>query len=126
MSTDMEVGRQRRRTITSVCGTPCGTERAKALIQTKAKGLLNGDREPALWRRSRLFSDPLTPQLFYHCLALAGGGCDQPLSRADADISPVSESGNRELQLSMSHQSACLRTAVDVSALPQPLTLVEE
>lgn len=50
----------------------------------------------------------------------------QPLLSASADISPVSGSGNWELSLSMSHQRACLRTAVDVSALPKALTLVEK
>lgn len=43
-----------------------------------------------------------------------------------ADIPPVSKSGNQEPLLSMSHQRACLRTAVDVSVLPQALTRVEK
>lgn len=85
------------------------------------------ETESLLFAGSKLLSHPLTPELFYHSLILAGGSCrgtDQPLLSAGADISPVSESGIRELLLSMSHQRACLRTAVDVSVMPQALTLV--
>lgn len=108
---------------------PSGTERAKALIQTKEKGLFNGNREPAPWRGSGWHSHPLAPKLFHHWLILAARSCrdcDLPPPNRTTDISPVSESGNRELPLSMSHQRACLRTAVDVSTLPQALTLAEE
>lgn len=51
---------------------------------------------------------------------MVGGGGLTVIS----DISLVSESGNQELPLSVSHQRARLRTAVDVSALPQALTLL--
>lgn len=52
--------------------------------------------------------------------------CDQPAPSTGTDISPVSESGNREPLLSMSHQRACSRTAVDVTLLPLAFTLVEK
>lgn len=129
-STDVKVEGQRGRTITFVWLLPVAQRESQSSDQTKAKAPFNGDREPALWRRSRLLSHPLTPEPFYHCLVLAGGSCGGTvisLCRAQTLTFPqLVKVAIGSLRLSMSHQSSCLRTAVDVSALPQALTLVDK
>lgn len=54
---------------------------------------------------------------------MAGMSCRDGRGREHVGLMMHYFSGNQKLCLSMSHQRACLRTAVDVSALPQAFTL---
>lgn len=65
---------QRRRTITFVWLLPAVQRKSRLWSRPKRRPFLM-ETESLLFAGSKLLSHPLTPELFYHCLVLAGGSC---------------------------------------------------